>query len=50
MKDALAMNVVDRFEQLVHIHLHLLRMQVFVANQAFIEILLHELKDQRKFA
>lgn len=50
VEDALAMDVLNRFEQLVHVHLYLLRMQVLVPHQAFIEILLHQFEDQRELA
>jgi hypothetical protein len=46
MENALPVYVVDRFQQLVHVSLHFLLLEVFVPDKAFIEILLHKFEDQ----
>jgi len=50
MEDALAMDIVNSFEEFVHVELDFLGLQVFVADEALIKILLHELEHKRKFA
>ena len=47
MKNALGMNIVDSFEQFIHVELDLLRLQIFIADQALIKILFHELEHER---
>lgn len=50
MEDALAVDVLDGLEELVHVDLDLAWLQVFIAHQALVEILLHELENQGQFA
>ena len=45
MEDAFAVDVLDGFEELVHVGLDLVLVEVLVADQALVQILLHELKD-----
>ena len=49
MKDAFAMNIVDRFDKFVHIKLYFLRVEIFITNEALIKILFHELENKCKF-
>lgn len=46
MEDAFAVYILDRFEQLEHVELHLLHLQIFVPHQALIEVLLHQFKNK----
>jgi hypothetical protein len=50
MEDAFAVYVVYGTEQLVHINLYFAVIQVLIAHQALVKILLHQLKDEGEFA
>lgn len=42
MKDSLAVDVLDGFQELIHIVFDLFGLQIFVPNEALVEVLLHE--------
>ena len=44
------MDVLNRLQQLVHVGLHFMVVQILVPDQTFIQILLHELKHQGQLA
>jgi len=50
MEDAFGVNIVDGLEQFVHVELNLLRLQIFIADEALIKILLHQFEHERQFA
>ena len=40
------MDVLDGFQELVHVGFDFVLVEVFVADEAFVEVLLHQLKNQ----
>ena len=46
MEDALSVDVVDGLQELVHVGLDFVDMQIFVPDQAFVEVLFHEFEDE----
>lgn len=46
MEDAFIMNVVDRFQELIHVHFDLMCMEALISDEAFVEVLLHEFEDE----
>lgn len=50
MEDALAMDVLDRLQELIHVSFNFVLLEVLVANQALVEILIHQLENKSQFA
>lgn len=46
MEDAFTVNVLDGFEELVHVGFDFVMMEVLIAYEALVEVLLHQLEDQ----
>ena len=45
MKDAFGVDVVNCFQQLVHVDLHLSKLEVLISDQTFVKVLLHKFED-----
>ena len=50
MEDALAVDVLDGSEQLVHVGLDFVVVEVLVPDQALVEVLFHQLEYKGQFA
>lgn len=44
MEDALTMNILDGFEELIHVGFDFVLLQVLIPNQALVEVLFHQLE------
>lgn len=50
MEDAFAVDVLDCLQELVHVCFDFVLLEILVANQALVEILIHQLEDKSQFA
>lgn len=41
MEDALGVDILDRFDEFKHIVFNFLRMQIFITDEALVEVLFH---------
>jgi hypothetical protein len=50
VENALGVDVVNGFEEFVHVHFNFIWLKVFIAHQTFVEVLFHEFEDECEFA
>jgi hypothetical protein len=50
MKNSFAVNILNGPEQLIHVSLDLVMMQVFITHQTLVKILLHQLENKSQLA